>query len=135
MTKERLKQYQHIKRERDQIKAMLEELEATLTAPKTQRLDGMPHSPSGKGSPMDAVIDRHITLQNRYRIKLAELDALQAEIEDAIEGLDSVARTLMRLRYIQGLKWEEVCVAMNYSWRQVHNLHSRALEVLRDTQQ
>lgn len=52
-------------------------------------------------------------------------------IEAAIESLDPTARLLCRYRYVDGLKWEEVCVRMNYSWRQVHNLHRRALEALR----
>ena len=132
MTKETLKQYLHLKAEHAQISAMLEELEAAMTAPKAQKLNGMPRGGNGQESPMEAMVARHIALQERYRDKLAELDAAQPEIEDAIEQLDSVERTLMRLRYIKGLKWEEICVAMSYSWRRVHQVHAEALEKLKN---
>jgi hypothetical protein len=36
----------------------------------------------------------------------------------------------MRHRYIDGKSWEEVCVAISYSWRQTHNLHDQALNKL-----
>ena len=34
---------------------------------------------------------------------------------------------VLRLRYIRGLKWEEVAVEMGYSWKQIHRIHSSAL--------
>ena len=34
---------------------------------------------------------------------------------------------VLRLRYILGMKWEEVAVKMGYSWRQIHRIHSSAL--------
>ena len=37
---------------------------------------------------------------------------------------------LMRYRYIDGLKWEEVAVRMNYSWTQTHDIHGKALKQL-----
>ena len=132
MTKETLKQYLHLKAEHAQSSALLEELEAAMESPKAQKLTGMPRSGNGQDNPMEAMVARHIALQERYRDKLAELDAAQSAIEDAIEQLDSVERTLMRLRYIKGLKWEEICVAMSYSWRQVHRTHANALEKLRN---
>ncbi|MBO5917248.1 MAG: sigma-70 family RNA polymerase sigma factor, partial [Oscillospiraceae bacterium] len=58
------------------------------------------------------------------------LAAAQAAIEDRIEALEPRARKLMRHRYIEGLSWEEVCVAMCYSWRQTHNIHGAALDAL-----
>jgi hypothetical protein len=36
----------------------------------------------------------------------------------------------MRLRYLEGLGWEAVCVEIGYSWRQTHNIHARALAQL-----
>ena len=53
------------------------------------------------------------------------------EIEKAIETLPSTERTIIRLYYIAGMKWEEVCVAIGYSWKQVHRIHGRALDMLK----
>ena len=131
MTKEELQEYLHIKREREQIAAMLHEMERAMAAPATAKLTGMPRNPPGGKSRVEAFVERHTELLERYRAKIAELDAAQAKIEDAIESLESIQRTLMRLRYIEGMKWEEICVALNYSWRQVHRTHAAALTRLK----
>lgn len=131
MTKEELQEYLHIKREREQLAAMLQEMERAMAAPATSKLTGMPRNPSGEKSRIEAFVERHTELLERYRAKIAELDAAQAKIEDAIESLESIERILMRLRYIEGMKWEEICVALNYSWRQVHRTHAAALTRLK----
>ena len=133
MTKERLRQYRSIKREREQLLQQLEEVEAALYSPKIQKLTGMPSGGSKPdGNPQENLIAHHLELQERYRAKVDELAAEQLAIEQAIETLDGTLRTLMRFYYIDGLKWEEVCVKMNYSWRQIHNLHRKALNQLRE---
>lgn len=133
MTKERLRQYKHIKKEIAHIKLQLEEVETALYSPRSQRMDGMPRNPSGGGDPIDLrLLEKHAALMNRYRVKLADLIEEQLAVEDAIENLDSTARRLLRYRYLDGLTWEEVCVAMSYSWRQVHRLHAEALQKLKE---
>lgn len=131
MTKEELKQYLHIKRERQQIAVLIMELEAAMAAPATQKLTGMPRNPSGPKSSVETMVERHTALLEQYREKLEQLDEAQAKIEAAIETLDSVERTLMRHRYIEGMKWEEICVEMSYCWRNVHNIHAAALQKLK----
>lgn len=132
MTKEKLKAYRGIKLERDRLAAMIDELESTLYGPKAQRMDGMPRSGSRPGSAVEDAALRQADLLARYRQKVAEWSQALEEIEAAIETLEPRERTLIRLHYAQGLTWEEVCVAMSYSWRQIHRIHSRALEALRD---
>lgn len=135
MTKERLRNYQNLKREQQQLRHQLEALETALYYPKIQKLDAMPKGGSPEGNPMEDLAIHHIELQERYRVKLAELAAEQLEIEKAIDPLPPTARMLLRYRYIDGLKWEEVCMRMSYSWRQVHRLHGEALKQLRDKEE
>lgn len=130
MTKERLRAYQAIKEELQQLEDRLLEIEAVLYSPKNQRLTGMPSAPS-KGNAMEDMAARHVELQDLYKTKMDELAQEALAIEAAIETLDPTARLLFRYRYIDGLKWEEVCVRMNYSWQNVHKIHKRALETLR----
>lgn len=132
MTKERLRNYQALKREKAQIMALLEKLETAMYYPKPQRLTGMPSAPSPSGGAMEDMIARHAELQEQYHAKLAELAEELHAIEDAIAQLDSTERALLRWRYIEGLKWEEVCVCMSYSWQQTHRIHSRALQHLQE---
>lgn len=133
MTKDELKKqlhsYRDLKAEYDQIKLELEKVEAFMAAPRGANLDGMPRSP-GAGDPVLGVVSHHIALQERYRFQLVKLAAAQNLIEDMIESLEPGERKLMRCRYIDGLTWEEVCVAIGYSWRQTHNIHAKILDKL-----
>ena len=131
MTKDRLRNYVNIKREAEQIKRQMEEIEAALYYPKIQRLTSMPSAPSAGNYQEDLAI-HHIELQEKYRAKLGALAEEQLAIETAIERLEPTARMLLRYRYLDGLKWEEVCVRMNYSWRQTHRLHGEALRQLKE---
>ena len=133
MTKERLRNYQNLKREHQQLSEQLEKIEASLYYPKIQRITDMPTAPS-KGNAMEDMTARHLELQDRYKAKMAELAAEQLAIEQAIDTLEPTARMLMRYRYIDGMTWEQVCVCMSYSWRQVHNIHAKALKQLDPTQ-
>ena len=131
MTKDELKQklhsYRDLKAEHRQIALELEKVEAFMAGPKGTNWDGMPRG-SSTSDPILGVVSLHISLQERYQAKLQELAAAQAAIEDMIEGLEPMERKLFRHRYIEGLTWEEVCVAIGYSWRQTHNIHGRALD-------
>ena len=134
MTKDRLRNYQNIKQEREQLRRQLDEIEAALYYPKVQRLTDMPSAPV-HGNPQEEMAIRHIELQQLYQAKLEELAAEQLAIEAAIESLDETGRLLLRYRYIEGLKWEEVCVKMGYCWTQVHEHHSRALKLLKGAEE
>lgn len=131
MTKERLRKYQSIKKEREQLRHQLEEIETALYYPKIPQLSDMPKGGTAKGNPQEDLAIHHIELQERYSTKLEELAAEQLAIEAAIEALEPTARMLLRHRYIEGLPWEEICVRMSYSWRQVHYIHAKALRLLR----
>lgn len=132
MTKERLRNYQKIKREREQLLQKLEEVETALYYPKIPQMSDMPRGGSTEGNQQEDLAIYHIELLEFYKAKEAELAKEQLAIEKAIEPLGSTARQLMRYRYLDGLKWEEVCVRMNYSWSQTHLLHAQILRCMAD---
>ena len=41
---------------------------------------------------------------------------------------NATERIIMRLRYIEGYKWEKVCVETNYSWEGIHKIHRKILK-------
>lgn len=140
MTKERLKAYKDIKLEHDNLVDDLRELEEELYSLNGSNLDGMPRGGSGPGNPTANKAVKHADhgyteIIAEYRRKVAELGAELLEIENAIKALRPRERTLIRLHYIKGLTWEEVCIAMSYSWRQVHRIHAAALEALREKEE
>lgn len=132
MTKEQLRQYINIKREKEQLEQYLEELETLMASPRAQTVDGMPFNTSKGESSVEILAIKHLEIKNLYRAKVKELTEALCAIEKAIETLEPLERTLMRLRYIDGHKWEEVAVAIAYSWQQTHRLHKSALEKLRE---
>lgn len=129
MNEQRLKDYRAIVAEREQIKRQLERLEADMYAPKTQKYTGMP-SAAPVENPLDGKVDERAGLIAFYRAKDKELAAEQLAIEKAIEGLTPVARVALRHHYIEGVKWEEVCIKMSYSWRSIMRIRRHALEQL-----
>ena len=132
MTEAELKEYINIKRERDQLREMLDEIEATLYHPKIQHMAGMPSNISD-GNRQEDLIVKHIDLQDRYKAKIEELAARQLEVEKAIDALRPPHRMLLRYRYIDGLTWEQVSERLHYSWSQTHRLHREALQMLENT--
>lgn len=129
MTKERLRRYRDLLLEKKRLEEQLGTIEAALYNPKIQQLKQTPRAPS-QGNATEDLANKHLELLDRYREQLAELTMEQLAIEEAIERLPNRERNLIRCYYIQGLKWEEVAVAINYSWRQTHRIHSRALQLL-----
>lgn len=123
--KKRLLSYLDIKAERKQIQQQID----SLADPKGVNLDGMPHGSAG-GDAMVGIITKRDALRRKYEAKLADLTDAQTEIEDLIDGLEPNARRLMRCRYIEGMKWEKVCVEIGYEWAQTHRLHSDILDKL-----
>lgn len=127
--KKQLHSYRDLQAEAGQISKALERVEAVMAAPRSPNMDGMPRA-GGPGDPVLGIVTQHLTLLERYRDQLDKLAAAQTAIEDLIESLDHLERRLMRHRYIEGLSWEEVCIAIGYSWRHTHNIHARALDQL-----
>ena len=122
-------QYIHIKGERAQIARLIADLDSTLASPGTSKWDSMPRG-GGAGDPMTSGLIRKEQLIERYRRKDAELAAELDRIETMWETLTPKERELMRYRYVDGLKWEAVCVKVGYEWSQTHRLHNGALDKL-----
>lgn len=134
MTKEQLRAYRDIKLELNILKDTIKNLEATLYGPRSQQLDGMPRSGSSKkGGPFEDLAAKRLEAIQLYYEKAESLEADLLKIEEAIEVLGPKERTLIRLYYLDGLTWEQVCVKMSYSWRQIHRIHGKALEILKTT--
>lgn len=129
MTKTELQRHYYLAKEAEQIKANLNQLRAQKYNVKSPIIDGMPKQ-INNGSSIESLIVKCAELENNYKAKLFEIAEEQMKIEDAIDSLEPIERTLIRYRYIEHLKWENICILMNYSWRQVHNIHHRALQNL-----
>lgn len=129
--KKRLRNYKALLKEKKTLEKQIETVEATLLHPKIQRIKHTP-SASGGGNAMEDMAAKHLELLDLLHAKNDHLLAEMLSIELAIERLDPDDRNLIRLYYINGLTWEEVCVSIGYSWSQTHRIHARALQRLAD---
>lgn len=59
--------------------------------------------------------------------------SLRLEIERVINGLERpIERLLMRKRYIEGKRWQQIALEMNYSYRHITKMHERILASIKD---
>ena len=131
MTKERLQQYRQLQRELRQIQDRIMEVESAMYSPRNQRLTGMPSAHSAENV-MEKLVDKHRELEAMYQEKLMTITEELLAIEKAIAALDPTLRLLLRYRYVDGYRWEDICVRMNYSYQGVHKVHRKALKRIRD---
>ena len=136
--KEYLRSYRRaIKREQD-ILDEIQRLRLDKMFPSVVN-DGMPHGSSHSDlSDYVAILDEQIELLKKERLEKVRC---YQKIERQIRQMENEdEQEVLRLRYILGMKWEEVAVKMNYSWKWeevavkmnyswkwVHKIHGRAL--------
>lgn len=123
--KEYLRSYRRaVKREKD-ILDEIQRLRSDKMFPSIAN-DGMPKGGSQSDlSDYIAILDEQIELLKAERLEKARC---YQKIERQIKQMENEdEQEVLRLRYITGLKWEEVAVRMSYSWKHIHRIHSSAL--------
>lgn len=91
--------------------------------------DGMPHG-SGISKPTESKAVR--LADKKLRLIQAELDAIavRQELFDFIDSIEGIEGEVLYQRYIRLLKWEEICLIVNYSWPNTMRIHRRALDIV-----
>lgn len=123
--KEYLKSYRRaVKREKD-ILDEIQRLRADKMFPSVAN-DGMPKGSNQSDlSDYIAILDEQIELLKAERLEKARC---YQKIERQIKQMKNEdEQEVLRLRYMTGLKWEEVAARMSYSWKHIHRIHSSAL--------
>ena len=129
MNKEELNKYMETKREIEIIEDKIEYLKEKKTSIKSMVITDMPRGSNSENDRLGILLGEIEELINIYNEKQIRLIKQQIEIEEAISILDDpIDRNIMRLRYLEGMKWEKICVEVNYRWAQVHRHHKSILE-------
>ena len=131
--KRALRQYTGLKREAARISEQIEAIEARLYTVRTSNLSEAPARGTGEKTLVESLIDALERLKSEYRAReigyISELTMTERLINKLADPTD---RAIFTCRYIDGLKWEQVCVEVSYSWRGVHKRHRKALyEIMR----
>ena len=72
-----------------------------------------------------------VDLQSEIKLEIEGLIAIEREISQAIALAiaDPTLRAVLELRYLNYLKWEEIAVRLNITFRWVMALHKKALKL------
>ena len=70
-----------------------------------------------------------IELEEKINCDIDELVKLKSVAREKIERMENeVEKVILYKRYFNNKTFEQISVEMNYSWRQIHRLHSEALK-------
>lgn len=124
--KEFLNQYLNAEKEigikLDQI-ARLRELSTkttqTLTPDKVK---------SNSENRLESSVSKIVDIEREIGASIDQLERTRLQVESVINSVPNVnQRNVLRLRYISGMKWEQIAVKLNYDYRWVLRLHGKAL--------
>lgn len=128
--KEYLNRYRQAVRKYNSLQEQEKQLRSQMDGPKAIEYSDMPKA--HKQTDLSDYMVRLERILDRIANEKNEMQKIQLEIEEKIiDVMDGEQSRILYLRYIQFMKWEDICVEMGYSWRQIHNIHSKALNDLK----
>lgn len=86
---------------------------------------------SGSGDKLGDTVAKIVDLQNEINADIDKLVDLKREIMAVIDQLEAPFCDLLYKRYFQFMKWEEIAIEMNCSFRHVTRMHGTALEMVK----
>lgn len=75
-------------------------------------------------------LDKCVMFCNGLKDRAKESANMMDEIQAMIESIPGLEGEILKLRYIDGLIWEDICESVNYSWRGVFHKHDKALQMV-----
>lgn len=129
--KEYLSQYGQLNREIDRL---LEE-KARWMALALRATPSLSEEPKGGGRPggrIPAAVEKIAEWEEKINEKIDRLVKLRQEIEERVRCIqDPKQREVLLRRYVQGQKWEQIALSMNYSYMQICRIHGAALQAFK----
>jgi DNA-directed RNA polymerase specialized sigma24 family protein len=136
MTRQKLKQIRHLKREIELLQEQIVHLEAEIVTDKVTGSD--PDHPWTerhyiiKGLPGERN-EKLLRLRDRLERRKSDLQDMRAEIFEWVEGIeDSLLRQVIILRHVNGLSWRQVAreIGAGTTWDSLRKMHDRFIEGL-----
>ena len=94
--------------------------------------DGMPHG-SGISKPVEQRVERMNAKLDRLATARLEAVRIRQEIFDTIMCIGGLEADVLIERYVYLRKWEDVCLAVNYTWPTVRLAWHRGLDRVQET--
>lgn len=126
--KEYLKQFQESVRAVRRIEEQIRELEADEMCPSALCMNGIPVKSSFNDKDLSVYMARKDKLlSDMIRARCKRITIYQ-DVFQCIERMnDEDEKTILTLRYIKGLKWEDIASHMHMACSWIHKLHAKAL--------
>ena len=93
--------------------------------------DGMPHG-SGISKPVEQRVERMNAKLDRLATARLEAVRIRQEIFDTIMCISGLEADVLIERYVYLRKWEDVCLAVNYTWPTVRLAWHRGLDKIQE---
>lgn len=108
------------------LKALARERDLILSMTAQLETDVVSHTPDPHK------YDSYVILVDNINEKIDTLYGIKAEVEAAISKVEpQKLRSVLMLRYVSIMTWEEIAVSMDISYRHVCRLHGEALEEIK----
>jgi len=89
-------------------------------------------SASGRRSPVEEAVVRIVELETEINNSIANLIKLKQEIGRTIRDVNNMeCETLLEMRYLTFLAWDQIASQLNYSQDYIYHLHRKALGLVR----
>ncbi len=125
----RLNEYRWIKENIANLENRLLEIDTKLQkTTNTLQLDKVQMSKDN--DKWTLLIQKRIDIQELINTEITAGYEEIEKIEKLISVLPEREKLLIRLRYIDCMRWENICVEMNYEWSWIHRLHGEILRTL-----
>ncbi len=95
-------------------------------------ISDMPKTPRAHQSAMEEALVKIMDLETEISTGITVLMQLKSNIAQAIKGINSMeCETILEMRYLTFLSWEEIAAQLGYSQDYIYHLHRKALALVR----
>ena len=130
MTKERLYQYKWIRENIKNLEDRLLEIDTKLQK-TTNTLQTDIVQTTKDSDKWTLLIQKRMDVEELINAEICKGLEEMKYIENAISKLEGREKLIMRYRYIDCMKWEKICVLLNYDWSYVHSIHASILKKIK----
>lgn len=83
---------------------------------------------SNSDNRLEFTVSKIVDMEKEIGASIDQLERVRLQVESVIDSVPNAnQRNVLRLRYISGMKWEQIAVKLNYDYRWVLRLHGKAL--------
>ena len=102
---------------------------AVYVSPK---LSEVPKATSVHRSPVEEAVVRIMELETEINTGISQLMQLKKDIAESIRSINSIeCETLLEMRYLTFLSWDQIAAQLNYSTDYIYHLHRKALGLVK----